>query len=450
MTAATAATAATSTESIGVGAPLARSLREAVGRFALAFDAALVTVADADAVVREMAAIESMAAVVKAKAAARSAASDAWRREGDRSAAHRLARTTGTTVSAAQDALATAKRLDDLPATDEAARRGDLSREQVTAVAEASSVNPAAESQLLAAAQRKSVAELRDDCARAKAAADPDPEARRRRVHASRSCTRRSVPDGAEEIRYRSTPDEVAAIWAVLQGYARTAFDEARVAGRRERRDAYQADALLAMARAAGLMAQGGSPAAGSPSPAPGESSGTAGDAPRPSRRRVRKPVPTKVIVRIDHAALVRGRAIGGETCEIAGVGPVPVSVVEDILEREDPFLAAVVTRGHDVLTVAHLKRKANVHQQTALEWMGVECSRLGCHSTEGLQIDHVEDWADTHRTALPQLRFLCAFDHRLKTTRGWMLVPGPGKQPMVPPSDPRHPRRARGEEGSR
>ena len=32
--------------------------------------------------------------------------------------------------------------------------------------------------------------------------------------------------------------------------------------------------------------------------------------------------------VLVDYAALVRGHTVAGETCEIPGMGPVPVSVV--------------------------------------------------------------------------------------------------------------------------
>ncbi|MFN2506756.1 MAG: hypothetical protein ABR540_21500, partial [Acidimicrobiales bacterium] len=48
--------------------------------------------------VGEAAAIERMAATLKGLAAARSAEAGAWKQSGDRSAAHHLARTTGTSV----------------------------------------------------------------------------------------------------------------------------------------------------------------------------------------------------------------------------------------------------------------------------------------------------------------------------------------------------------------
>ncbi len=91
-------------------------LRDAVGRYAAAFDASLLSVEQASGAVAEAAAIEKMAATIKGLAAAQAAKGGAWKDAGDRSAAHHLARTTGTSVGQAGDALETARRLEKLPA----------------------------------------------------------------------------------------------------------------------------------------------------------------------------------------------------------------------------------------------------------------------------------------------------------------------------------------------
>lgn len=91
------------------------------------------------------------------------------------------------------------------------------------------------------------------------------------------------------------------------------------------------------------------------------------------------KVVADKVIVRVDLAALRRGRGVGGETCDIAGVGAVPVEVARAALG--DAFLALIVTDGHDVINVAHAGRRADAWQRTALEWRFDECATQGCHS---------------------------------------------------------------------
>lgn len=105
-----------------------------------------------------------------------------------------------------------------------------------------------------------------------------------------------------------------------------------------------------------------------------------------------------------------------------------------------DLFLTAVVTKGRDVVNVAHLGRRATAFRQTALDWYDPVCTRQGCGHRDNLHIDHRVDWAHTKITALRWLDRLCAHDHDLKTRHGWALVPGTGKRPMVPPGHPHHP----------
>lgn len=158
-----------------------------------------------------------------------------------------------------------------------------------------------------------------------------------------------------------------------------------------------------------------------------------------------RSPVPTKIVVRVDWAALLRGWVAEGETCEIAGVGQVAVSAVRAMIATGDPFLAAVVTQGVDVVSVAHLGRRPSAFQQTALDWLAPTCRVEGCDATVRLEDDHRHDWADTHVTLLAWLDRLCGAHHDRKTYEGWALVAGTGKRPMVPPEDPRHPRHSPG-----
>jgi len=67
-----------------------------------------------------------------------------------------------------------------------------------------------------------------------------------------------------------------------------------------------------------------------------------------------------KVIVRIDHTALQRGRTIAGETWEVAGLGPISAQTAQELMA--DAFVAAVITKGRDVLNVAHLGRGLDAH----------------------------------------------------------------------------------------
>jgi hypothetical protein len=389
-------------------------LRSAMSEYAARFDPALVSASDAARVVEDASAIEKMAATVKSFAAARVAETDLWKRDGDRSAAHQLARTTGTTVGQAKEALESARRLQDLPATADAARRGELSAQQVAVITDAAGADPHAEATLLEQSRTAGLGELRDEGARAKANAC-DLEARRRRIHERRRLRTWSDTEGAANLHLQDNPEVVAGIMATLEPIRNELFETARKEGRREPMEAYAADALAELARRADRTPDGKQP------------------------RRV------KILARVDLTRLLGNQPVGDEVCELAGYGPVAVSTIRDLINTEDPFLAAIVSKGKDVVGVAHLGRRANAHQQSALEWLYPTCAAEGCNSLAYLENDHREDWAKTHTTIFELLDRLCPHHHALKTTDGWGLVEGRGKRAFVPPDDPRHLRRAHG-----
>jgi Domain of unknown function (DUF222) len=388
-------------------------LRSAMSDYATRFDPACVSEHDAARVVDDAATIKNMAATIEALAAARVAETNVWKREGDRSAAHQLARTTGTSVGAAREALESAWRLQELPTTEAAARRGELSAQQVAVITDAAAADPGAEARLLEQARGKSLSELRDECARSKANVC-DVESRRRRIHEQRHLRTWSDTDGASNLHLRDNPEVVAGIMAGLEPIRDELFNAARKEGRREPMEAYAADALAELARRA------------------------EGSYEKRSRR-------AKVLFRVDLTSLLRNSPVGDEVCELAGYGPVAPSAIRDLLDTEDPFLAAIVTRGKDVVGVAHIGRRPNAHQQSALEWLYPTCAVEGCNSVSFLENDHRDDWADTHTTILELLERFCPHHHDLKTTENWALVDGRGKRAFVPPEDPRHPRNADG-----
>jgi hypothetical protein len=147
--------------------------------------------------------------------------------------------------------------------------------------------------------------------------------------------------------------------------------------------------------------------------------------------------------VRADWDSLVRGYPIAGEMCEIAGVGPVAVSTVEAMMASGDAFLVALLTKGVDVVSAAHLGRRPTAVQKSALLWRDPTCRAEGCDATVRLEADHRTPWVETKVTLVPDLDHLCGYHHDLKSYKGWALVAGVGKRPMVPPDDPRHPGRA-------
>jgi hypothetical protein len=170
-----------------------------------------------------------------------------------------------------------------------------------------------------------------------------------------------------------------------------------------------------------------------------------AGDERSPKRRtgRRRRGAPVKLLVRIDYDTWLRGVVREGETCELVGYGPVAVSAVRDLVDTGDPFVAAILTKGRELVGVAHLGRRPSAHQQSALEWLYPSCAVEDCSAQARLEADHRVDWARTHYTVLDLLDLLCHHHHALKTRENWALVAGSGKRAFVPPSDPRHPRHA-------
>jgi Domain of unknown function (DUF222) len=433
--------------------------------------------------------IERLGSAGKTLLARRIAATHDRDRAGSRTAAESLAKKAGTSTAAAKEALDTSNRLDDLPAVAGALRRGELSPAQAAAIAGAAEADPSAERRLLELAGRASLVELREECARVRAAADPDPDATNRRIHAQRRCRQYTDAEGGWNLSARGTVQDGAAFTTVLNAITDQVFTAARRDGRHEPVEAYAFDALMAMATHAsrpdrpaapadggaerGALADGGAaPAADVPDGGHGRADHAgprAGDARPPDAGDARKnagganaggdrgiflntgsqavgPVPPRrwsnprylALLRVDATALRRGRVDGEELCEIAGVGPVPVTVARDLLG--EAIVKLVITRGVDVANVTHLGRGPTTAQKIALMWANPTCIAEGCHRRR-IEYDHRKPWSQTRHTRLDELDPLCDYHHDLKTRLGWALVPGTGKRPFVPPDDPRHPR---------
>ena len=135
---------------------------------------------------RELDRLGRQVAAAKTLVARRVEDSRVWRSEGHASAVEYLATEGGTSIGAARAELETSKALPGLPATRSALVEGTVSAQQGSLIAEAAKVNPGAERALVGAAGKESFRELKDRSQRAKAAADPDPQATQRRIHRQR------------------------------------------------------------------------------------------------------------------------------------------------------------------------------------------------------------------------------------------------------------------------
>jgi hypothetical protein len=190
-----------------------------------------------------------LCAAGRALAAKRAAAANAWKAGSYRSAEEWLAAKTKTSRSSAAESLETAARIEALPATREAFVSGRVSSEQAAAIAAAATADPTAEEFMLAEADRASLAGLQKTSRALVAAARKSQAADRARIHASRYLRSWTSADGAFEGRFRLTPDAGAVVLAALDAERREVFAQAKAHGQFESGDAYNADALVNLAR---------------------------------------------------------------------------------------------------------------------------------------------------------------------------------------------------------
>lgn len=388
-----------------------QELRRLVCAAAARFDPASLLRDDAVAALEAWSAIAGAAHVGSALSAARVEECGVPRSAGAASPAEFVARATGTTANRAKEAIAHGTRLGRAERTRAAAAEGQLSPEQAAAISDAAAVNPDAEAELLREAATAPLGELRRRCAERKAERQ-DLAAIEEQIHRRRCLRRYRDADGAEHLHATGTARDMVRIDLALRSLTDARFAEARRAGRHEPREAYAFDALVALADRAA----------------------------EPQGRR-RDPIRHLAVLRLDVSALRRGHVEAGETCEIAGLGPVSVAAAREMLGES--VLKLVLTDGVEVRNVTHLGRGPTAAQQVALQWEQPCCRRLGCGRRARLQYDHVDgfEFRRTRHTRVDELDLLCQPDHDLKTYEGWALVPGTGVRAMVPPDDPRHPR---------
>ncbi|MGN6695731.1 MAG: DUF222 domain-containing protein [Aquihabitans sp.] len=418
-------------------------LRVSALQCAASVDPDVMTGAQAAAAVADLATVEKAAATARMFLALRVAKTSAWQGQGHKTAADWLAGQLGISVWEANKQLGTARKAEGLPGTKDAMKKGKLSPDQADAVADAATADPSAEQDLLDLAERETTKNLRDEAAKRKAAATDD-EARDRRLHRERSLRRYRDRDGGSNLHLRTTPAVSARIEALLRPAEEQIFRTARSAGTDGVRDTFENRAHDAFLQLLGLGPD--QPDTAAPSD---RSTGDAGPTDGPGTEPCPAPAPVKraggsnikVIVRIDHTALIRGRTVAGETCDIAGLGPISVAAAKDLMG--DAFLAAVVMNGRDVVNVAHLGRGPSAHQRTALEAAGVACTNICCNRTVNIEADHRTPYADRPETRLDNLDWLCRGNggcHDLKTHHGHQLEPGTGRRRLLPPDHPDHP----------
>ena len=334
--------------------------------------------------------------------------SGAWANGRARSAEEWVAETTGASWGEAKGRVELAGRLGTAPGVATALAEGRISGTQAAHVARAVEADPHSEDRMLDLAERGTVKELKDAADRVVAAASGQVDDEQAAVHRTRYLRMWTASDGAFRIEGRLTKAAGAKVRAVLEPLMEVEFADARRQGRRESNDAYMADALVEMAERAR---------------AGGRDAGSTRDAAR------RKPPSATVIVRVDHAALVRGQVEGDEVSEVVGVGPVPISDVQQYMS--DPILKVLLTKGSEVVAASTMTRVVRSNLREALVERDRVCVVPGCGISKGLEIDHLIPFAQGGPTSIDNLQRLCKHHHRLKTTgratlTRWETADGP------------------------
>jgi hypothetical protein len=381
---------------------------------------------------------EHLCATGKALAAKRATETELHRKDGHRSAAEWLARKTGESLGQAAGSLQLADQMEHHPELGDALRSGELSHSRARHVADALGVDPDSEDELVEAAKNKDETnrQLQDRCLRAKAKARSAEDSRTHYegMRKARYLRHYTDQDGAFRLEGLFTPDAGAKVLAALKPARTAIFDEARALGLKERPEAYEADALVALLTG---KRQPLSPANSDPVK-PERSDSQQADPERATTecRPNAVPPPASVHLRVDLAALRRGSLQEGECCEIPGVGPVPIETARSVLG--DAIVQLVITKGKDIATVCNLGRSVPVPVQTALNERDLTCVVPGCDVRDGLETDHrIIPFVDDGETALWNLSKLCHWHHYLKTWKGFRIEGGPGEWRWIPPEEP-------------
>jgi hypothetical protein len=410
--------------------------------------------------------------------------SGVWRDSGHRNASALLAELEGIAPGHARATLEVGRRLEQLPGTEEVLRHGALSAPKVAELTGAGVLDPNRETDLLSGAPDEPFQRVRERCQRSRAtSATKDPVDTVRKIRADRHFSWWTDPDGAFCYQGRDTADRGAALRTHVGSMAtrlgRIGRTEDGPPPEPER--ALRADALFALVtghrpdptgavvdgcstrdgflhdggngsggdepaggrRGEQDRAPGGGSAAGhrsgpidpgqvpegdpDPDVDPELSGPPGGDGDRPldpssdSLHLIDRPPTCSVVVRVDLAALLRGKALPGELCEIDGQGPVPVRMARSM--ADDSFLRFVFHEAGDIRSVSHFGRTINRHLRTALVHRDTTCVVPGCGVAFGLEIDHIVPFAEHGPTTLDNLALLCHHHHFLKTYEGWDLA---------------------------
>ncbi len=413
-----------------------------------ALEPAIVSGADAASAVERLAVVVRKLEAAKVLLANRAEECNAYRARAQ-SGPDWYAAVNGISKTQAKRALDTAKRLEACPATRSAFANGDISTDEADAVSDAANADPGSEARLLDGAKaRHDLRETRaaaDKIRRAAMSAE-DEQARHARLHKARSLRIGQTRDGHVEIRGQFTPAAFAGVKPIIDAHLKRRLEQARRDSTRDGWDAYRADALLD-AIAANHRTATTPPA---PPPAASSTSPTATAPARPPADPAPLPEPTdppaadpaegrlftpgadiataegldpkvnwNLVILVDGIALKRGYAAPGETCEIPGIGSIPIAWINQLLPQVHTEL--LIHDSVDIRAYATTTRHRTRPVELAVHVRDRDCVIPRCHR-DPTEFDHRTPYTDTHDTSVANGNRLCTPDHRNKTHHGSTL----------------------------
>jgi len=411
--------------------PSADDLRcaiEVVGSFVSSYEAGRYDGKDAAVLVGLFAHGKKLCAAGETIAGTRAAECNAHLSSGHRSPAEWLASVTGASLGEATDLLKVGEALAEQPRVEEALRKGVLTPGRAKLISGAVKVNPNKEADLVRGGQQDSFRQLKDRClqARAQGRSQHDADAAHAAIHAQRRCRTWTDEQGAFRLDALLTPEAGASLLSSLKIQSDKFFHASRRAGSHQHPEAYAADALVALVTGNQNNQN--------------QNNQSQGKQNQGKQSRNRTDPRAMVQLRVDLEALRRGSVTDGETCEIPGVGPVPVTTARELLG--DAWVDLVISDGVDVTTICRMGRTLPTPLRTAIVERDRQCVVPGCDVANGLEFDHWQiDYAAGGPVSMENIARLCHYHHYLRTHQKFVLSGGPGKWRFDPPEHP-NPRR--------
>ncbi|MCD9623944.1 hypothetical protein [Rhabdothermincola salaria] len=223
---------------------------EHLGRYVDRFEVGELSPSDAATAAKRFGKVKRMAQTAELLCIKRAAETSKVRRRDDVDGSKWAGRQLGTSPGHAAELLNLAGGLESAPQTLEALKAGDISTEQAAEVVRTEKVAPGSERNMLDQAENSSLTELKRRGRKVRAAAI-GPEEQAARVHRGRYLRAWVDDDGAGRGSWSLELAEHTQFMALVEAHTDLVFQEARREGRREPMDAYRADALVRVARAA-------------------------------------------------------------------------------------------------------------------------------------------------------------------------------------------------------